>query len=130
MTIGLGGRAGAAALPVRGAPPFSASGSSLSRMMNTSLFESGDHEYSESRPLTSVNCCASPPRRSSTHTCVPFALPGRPEVNERYLPSGLQRGAPSESVLFVSWMFSEPSQLTIHTWPPLLSPSLSTVETV
>src|ERR1051326_1051488 len=127
MTIGLGGFGGA---PARGVS-FSASGSSLSLIIRSSFFESGDHWYSEIRePLTPVSCRASPPRRSSTQTWLPFALPGRDEVKEMYLPSGLERGEASDSGLLVSWTVCVPSQLTIQRSLSRLSASLSMLETV
>src|SRR5690242_16574555 len=57
---------------------------------------------------------ASPPLRSSSQTWLPRALPGRPEVNDRYLPSGLNRGELSLSLLKVSWRSLLPSMFTIQ----------------
>src|SRR5688572_13277958 len=76
------------------------SGSSAggSRRTMASRVASGDHVYDVTPPLSCVSWRASPPERSSTHTCVPFAAPGRDDRNEISRPSGLQRGDVSFSV--------------------------------
>src|ERR1700685_1576535 len=96
MMTGFGGFS----LPAVSLPFFeSSSGSSFLRSTSRSLEESGDHSYCEMlKPLMCVSWRASPPRRSSNHTCEPLAFPGRDETNDRYLPSGLQRGELSDSL--------------------------------
>src|SRR5918993_3101833 len=89
----------------------------------TSRLLSGDHAWSDTPPLMSVSFIASPPARFSSQTCPPFA-PCRDETNDRYLPSGLQRGDDSPSGVDVSWIFCAPSQLTIQTSVLFLSVSL------
>src|SRR5512146_698207 len=103
MTIGLGAFGRAAAGAVAGAAGGVASSASGSGSPTTSAMrlESGDHSKPCRRPLTLVNCWASPPLRSSSHTWLPLARPGRDEVKARYLPSGLQRGEDSLSMLKV-----------------------------
>src|SRR6185369_10179930 len=95
MTIGLGTR-GVAPGCGDGAGSDSGSGSPTT---SASRFESADHSCPCKRPLISVSCMASPPLRSSSQTWLPRALPGLDDVNERYLPSGLQRGE-----LSLSWL--------------------------
>src|SRR5260370_1111343 len=111
---------------------FSSSVSLGSRSAITSRrrFESGDHSQDDNRPFKSVNCCASPPVRSIIQICVPLALPGRPERNDRKRPSGLKRGAFSLSGLDVIRNCCAPSQLAIHTSVSLLSAAVSTELTV
>ncbi len=72
---------------------------------------------------------ASPPVRFISHTWPPFE-PCRDETNDRYLPSGLQRGDDSPSGVEVSWICWAPSQLTIQTSVLFLSVSLWAVVTV
>src|SRR5512142_1469290 len=101
--------------------PSSFSGSddgSKSLTTRQSRDPSGDHAYSATPPLMSVNCCASPPARLSSQTCAPFffcSSSPRALRNARYLPSGLHLGALSRlSVVEVRRICCEPSQLTIH----------------
>src|SRR5918992_842571 len=89
----------------------SGSGSPITRARR---FESGDHSCPCNRPLISVSCIASPPLRSNSQTWLPRAFPGREEVNERYFPSGLQRGELSLSLLNVIWRLLLPSMFTIQ----------------
>src|SRR5215471_15584284 len=108
MTIGFGALSLPPSLAVLPGPVeelFDASGESGSgsAIVSARCFESGDHSYACRRPFASVSWNASPPRRSSSQTWLPFALPGRDEVNDRYLPSGLNRGLDSLSLLDVSW---------------------------
>src|SRR5215213_2468890 len=110
MTMGLGTR-GVAPGCGDGAGSDSGSGSAIN---SASRFESGDHSCPCKRPLSSVSCIASPPLRSRSHTWLPRALPGRDEVNEMYLPSGLQRGELSLSVLKVICRSLLPSMFTIQ----------------
>src|SRR6476660_4267050 len=112
MTMGLGTRGVA---PGCGDGPGSDSGSGLP-ITSARRFESGDHSCPCKRPLISVSCIASPPLRSSSQTWLPRALPGRDDVNERYLPSGLQRGEFSLSLLKVICRSFEPSMPTIQMW--------------
>src|SRR5262249_15410436 len=131
MTIGLG--AGAPGAAPRPPPPFALSSGlfgSGSAIVTSSFFESGDQSYPLRRPLNSVNCCASPPVRSRSQIWLPFALPGRLDVKERYRPSGLHRGALSDSALEVTRMCCVPSQLVIQISVSLLSAMVSTVLTV
>src|SRR5215216_1206500 len=97
---------------------------------SASRFESGDHSCPCKRPLRSVSCIASPPLRSRSHTWLPRALPGREEVNERYLPSGLQRGEFSLSLLKVICRSLLPSMFTIQMCELDLSSFSLTVLTV
>src|SRR4051794_501827 len=117
MTIGFGafGRGGVAAAgaapdgvvdgaagdPVVSAGALVSPSGSGSPITSASLLESGAHSKPWTRPLVSVSWYASPPLRSISHTWLPFAGPGRPDVNARYFPSGLQRGEPSLSWLKV-----------------------------
>src|SRR5215213_11339889 len=110
ITIGLGTR-GVAPGCGDGAGSDSGSGSF---MTSASRFESGDHSCPCKRPLSSVSCIASPPLRSRSQTWLPRALPGRDEVNEMYLPSGLQRGELSLSLLKVICRLLLPSMFTIQ----------------
>src|SRR6266436_2905431 len=80
---------------------------------------SGDHSKSLTPCATSVSFCASPPRRSSSHTWFLPAL--RADVNARYLPSGLQRGCAEESPSAVRGMASPPRLETIQRRCSLLS---------
>src|SRR6185436_1901679 len=125
MTIGLGTR-GVAPGCGDGAGSDSGSGSPT---MSARRFESGDHSCPCRRPLISVSCIASPPLRSSSHTWLPRALPGRDEVNERYLPSGLQRGEFSLSELKVICRSLLPSMFTIQMCEFDLSSLVSVVPT-
>src|SRR6185295_824521 len=125
MTIGLGTRGVA---PGCGDGPGSDSGSG-SPITSASRFESGDHSCPCKRPLISVSCIASPPFRSRSHTWLPRALPGRDEVNEMYLPSGLQRGELSLSELKVICRSLLPSILTIQMCELDLSSLASVVPT-
>ena len=81
MTMGKGGF---------GLAPFSGSGTSLVWRVRRSCLLSGDQRKPPRSSLTLVTCWASPPRRSNTHTCEPFAAPSREEVKARKCPSGLQ----------------------------------------
>src|SRR6185437_16048382 len=126
MTIGLGTR-GVAPGCGDGAGSDSGSGSPT---MSARRFESGDHSCPCKRPLSSVSCIASPPLRSSSHTWLPRALPARDDVNERYLPSGLQRGEFSLSWLKVICRSLLPSMLTIQMCELALSSFASVVPTV
>jgi hypothetical protein len=72
--------------------------------------------------LTSVSLTASPPARFISQTCACFD-PWRDDRNDRYLPSGLQRGDDSPSGVEVTWICSLPSQLTIQTSVSFLSVS-------
>src|SRR6185295_1932102 len=95
--------------PASVAAAFASASGSGSPTTKASRFESGDHSYPCKRPLSAVNCIASPPLRSSSQTWLPFVGPGREEVNARYLPSGLQRGELSLSALEVIWRSLLPS---------------------
>ena len=89
---------------------------------------SGDQAHSAIPPLMSVSFSASPPARSRSQTCPPFAF-WRDELKARYLPSGLQRGRLSLSGLDVSRSDRVPSQRTIQTSESLLSLALSALVT-
>src|SRR5690242_1773718 len=115
--------------PGCGDGPGSDSGSG-SPTTSTRRFESGDHSCPCKRPLSSVSCIASPPLRSRSQTWLPRALPGRDEVNEMYLPSGLQRGEPSLSWLKVICRSLAPSILTSQMCELDLSSLASVVPTV
>src|ERR1035437_3548111 len=130
MTIGLGAFAFAPGAAPAGRSASAGSLGSRSPITSRSFFESGDQSYEVSRPLTSVNCCASPPLRSSSHTWLPLTFPGRLDRNDSQRPSGLQRGALSLSVLVVMRKCCLPSQLVIQTSVSLLSAVLSTVLSV
>src|SRR6185369_979897 len=106
----------------------SASGSG-SPTTSAKRFESGDHSWPCKRPLSSVSCIASPPLRSSSQTWLPRALPGRDDVNDRYLPSGLKRGEFSLSLLKVICRSLLPSMLTIQMCELDLSSFASVVPT-
>src|SRR5260370_27488159 len=130
--MGLGAFAPA---PAPAPPPAGRSSSagalgSRSAITRSSFLPSGDQSYEVSRPFTSVSCCASPPLRSSSHTWLPFAFPGRLERNASQRPSGLQRGALSLSGLLVMRRCCVASQLVIQTSVSLLSAAASTVLTV
>src|SRR5690242_10651319 len=103
--------------------------SSEARMMSAMRLLSGAHAYSSMPSLSSVTRCASPPRRSSSQSCEPLP-PWRDDRNDRYLPSGLQRGLVSASGDDVSWIDCVPSQLVIHTSVFALSFAESSVATV
>src|SRR2546430_9584194 len=107
MTMGFG------VFGLAGAPPPSLPGGSASRsgsaITSARRFESGDHSWLSKRPFISVICSASPPLRSSSQTWSPLAFPGRDDVNDRYLLSGLQRGDDSLSWLEVTWRSFVPS---------------------
>src|SRR5450755_801997 len=130
MTIGLGAFAPGAGAAPAGRSSSAGSLGSRSAITSSSCLPSGDQSYDVSRPFTSVNCCASPPLRSSSQTWLPLAFPGRLERNESQRPSGLHRGALSLSVLVVMRRCCLPSQLVIQTSVSLLSAALSTVLTV
>src|ERR1039457_118315 len=130
MTIGLGAFAPAAGAAPAGRSSSAGSLGSRSAIASSNCFPSGDQSYEVRRPFTSVNCCASPPLRSSSHTWLPLAFPGRLDRNDSQRPSGLQRGALSLSGLLVMRRCCWPSQLVIHTSVSLLSAALSTVLTV
>src|SRR6185369_10005795 len=125
MTMGLGTR-GVAPGCGDGAASASGSGSPIS---SASRLESGDHSCPCRRPLSSVSCVASPPLRSSSHTWLPRVLPGRDDVNEMYLPSGLQRGEVSLSWLKVICRSLLPSIPTIQMCVVVLSSLVSVVPT-
>src|SRR5206468_2182280 len=99
ITITFGAFAPAAGAAPAGRSSSAGSLGSRSAITSSSFFPSGDQSYAVSLPFTSVNCCASPPLRSSSQTWLPFALPGRLERNDNHRPSGLHRGALSLSVL-------------------------------
>src|SRR6478752_2836165 len=88
--------------------------SSDARMMSAMRLLSGAHAYSSMPSFSSVTRCASPPRRSSSQSCDPLP-PSRDERNDRYFPSGLQRGDVSASGDDVNWITCVPSQLAIQT---------------
>jgi hypothetical protein len=71
----------------------------------------GDHSNDDTPPFRSVSTAASPPRRSSSHTCV--FPPSRLERNARYRLSGLQRGLVSALSLVVSRTGSPPATGTM-----------------
>src|SRR5437899_1795837 len=131
MTIGLG----ALARPLGPLAPCAVSAGgraesgSGSPITSARRLESGDHSYPCRRPFTSVSWNASPPLRSRSHTCEPRALPGRDDVNERYLPSGLQRGDDSLSCPHVIWRSLLPSKLAIQMCAAVLSSRTSMLET-
>src|SRR6185369_3531716 len=102
------------------------SGSPIS---SASRLESGDHSCPCRRPLSSVSCVASPPLRSSSHTWLPRVLPGRDDVKEMYLLSGLQRGELSLSWLKVICRSLLPSITTIQMCVVALSSFVSVVPT-
>src|SRR5207237_9214713 len=60
----------------------------------------------------SVRRTASPPRRSSSHTC--GLPPSRAERNDKYFPSGLQLGLPEETPSAVIAIASPPCVEIIH----------------
>src|SRR4029079_9277803 len=104
----------------------SGSGSSTTR---TSRLLSGDHAYSDTPPLRSVNLTASPPARLGNQICAVFAF-CRADRKARSFPSGLQRGEDSPSGVDVTWICCWPSQLTIQTSVSFLSVRLSARATV
>src|SRR5215471_7211050 len=91
---------------------------------NTSFLPSGDQAYSSMPPLTSLTFTASPPARLRSHNWPSF-VPWREDTNDRYFPSGLQRGCDSLSGENVSWISCVPSQLAIQTSLSFLSVSLT-----
>src|SRR6185503_20275447 len=125
MTIGFGTRGVA---PGCGDGFGSASGSG-SPITSARRLESGDHSCPCKRPFNSVSCIASPPLRSKSQTWLPRVLPGRDDVNERYLPSGLKRGELSLSLLNVICLLLLPSIFTIQMWEFDLSSFASVVPT-
>src|ERR1041384_7239367 len=112
MTMGFGTRGVA---PGCGEGLGSASGSGAPTT-SPRRFESGDQSCPCTRPLSAVSCIASPPLRSRSQTWLPRVLPGRDDVKERYLPSGLQRGELSLSLLKVICRSLLPSMPTIQMW--------------
>src|ERR1035441_6281132 len=127
MTIGLGAFAFAPGAAPAGRSSSAGSLAPGPAITRGSFLPSGDQSYELSRPFTSVNCCASPPLRSSSHTWLPLALPGRLDRNASQRPSGLHRGALSLSGLVVVRRCCLPSQLVIQTSVSLLSAATSTV---
>src|ERR1035437_2354995 len=127
MTIGLGAFAFAAGAAPAGRSSSAGALGAPAALTRRSFLPSGDQSYELSRPFTSVNCCASPPFRSSSHTWLPLAFPGRLDRNASQRPSGLHRGALSLSGLVVMRRCCLPSQLVIQTSVSLLSAATSTV---
>src|SRR5437762_3853667 len=107
--FGLGGVAGTGFSRFRAASMSSGLGS---RRMSTSRVLSGDHSKSSTPWTVSVRRTASPPRRSSSHTC--GLPPSRAERNDKYFPSGLQLGLPEETPSAVIAIASPPCVEILH----------------
>src|SRR6185436_1941505 len=105
----------------------SGSGSETTR---TSLLPSGDQSKSSTPPFSSVTFSASPPVRGRSQTWEASLSSSRLERNARYLPSGLQRGEVSESLLVVNRTDSWPSHRVIQTSEVLRSSLRSGVRTL
>src|SRR5712692_11548942 len=99
-----------------------------SRRISTRRLLSGDHSKSSTPWAVSVRRTASPPRRSSSHTCA--LPPSRADRNERYLPSGLQRTWEEETPSAVRGMASPPRVEIIHRRCSFLSSFSILVRTV
>ena len=102
--------------------------SSGSRISSASRLPSGDHSNPLTPCFTSVSFCASPPRRSSTQTCV--SPPLREERKPSQRPSGLHCGFEDETPSAVSGSASPPAAGAIQMRVSLRSCFSSTVVTV
>src|SRR5262245_23962525 len=96
----------------------------------TSFFESGDQSKSSTPPFSEVIFSASPPVRGNSQTWEASLSSSRLERKARYLPSGLQRGEDSDSLLVVRRVDSWPSQRVIQISEVLRSSLRSGVRTL